>query len=72
MLFRGPCRGVPPFVDTLIAGSSVPWRGCLHVRKAEAEKEELLACVSAGVIDTGRPIALVAREIGVGEALLGR
>ncbi len=24
------------------------------------------------VIDTGRPIAVVAREIGVGEALLGR
>ncbi len=28
--------------------------------------------VAHPVIDTGRPIALVAREIGVGEALLGR
>jgi len=56
--------------DTLIADLRVLRRGCLHVE----EEEKLHPGLEAAhlVIDTGRPIVQVARESGVGEALMGR
>ncbi len=61
--------------DTLIAGSLVPRRGCLHVRSSEAE--ELLSGLSAGGCSSGHRYGANhrgggPREIGVGEQLLGR
>ena len=49
-------------------------RGCLHVEFAKEEELHpgLPSRGSHLVIDTGRRIVQVAREIGVGEALLGR
>jgi transposase len=67
-------------VDTLIAGPVVLPEGCSHVCKAEVQARAKRKSYAPAyrrdaarlVIDTGRPIAAVAREIGVGEQLLGR
>ena len=67
--------GFPRLTDTLIADLRVLRRGCRHVGIENEEKLHTPAYRREAahlVIETGRPIVQVAREIGVGEALLGR
>ena len=58
-------------VDTEIAGSMVPLEGCPHVLKRRSFTTECKVEAARRVIDSGRTIAEVARELGINEGLLG-
>jgi transposase len=59
-------------VDTRLVGLQVPREGCPYVRQASQVPPEFRAQAARLVIETGRLVAHVAAEIGVGEQVLGR
>ena len=59
-------------VDTRLVGLLVLREGCLYVGQASEVHPGVPGAGARLVIETGRPVAHVAAEIGVGEQVLGR
>lgn len=66
-------RGYPRLVDTLLVRILCPWERMLIVSQQRTKFTPEYRCEAANlVIESRRPIAHVAKEIGVSAGLLGR